>query len=79
MDHFEVFIKFATIWFWFYVFWFWGHDAYGILASQPGIELEGEVLTTGPLGKSHAHTYYRLQMSRFSPVYFMCVFEVVVQ
>ena len=32
------------------MFWFFGHEAYGILASQPGIEptpsaLEGEVLT----------------------------------
>ena len=40
-----------------FVFWFWGHDAYGILASQPGIEptlsaLEGEVLITGSPGKS---------------------------
>ena len=39
------------------MFWFLGADACGILASQPGIEpvppaLEGEVLTTGPLGKS---------------------------
>ena len=34
---------------------FFGHDACGILAPQPGIEplaLEGEVLTTGPPGKS---------------------------
>ena len=39
------------------MFWFLGADACGILASQPGIEpvppaLEGEVLTTGPLGKA---------------------------
>ena len=37
--------------------WFLGHRAYGILAPRPGIEpvpsaLEGEVLTTGPAGKS---------------------------
>ena len=37
--------------------WFFGRQACGILASQPGIEptpheLEGEVLTTGPPGKS---------------------------
>ena len=35
---------------------FFGHEAYGILATQPGTEpaapaLEGEVLTTGPQGK----------------------------
>ena len=59
--------------------WVSVHEACGILASQPGIELEGEVLTTGSLGKPHAHTYYRLQMSRFFPVHFMCVLEVVVQ
>ena len=39
------------------MFWFFGHEACGILAPQPGIEpappaLEGEVLTTGPPGKS---------------------------
>ena len=35
----------------------WAHETCGILAPQPGIELEGEVLTTGPLEKSHAQTY----------------------
>ena len=40
-----------------FMFWFFGPEAYGILAPQPGIEpappaLEGEVLTTGPPGKS---------------------------
>ena len=39
------------------MFWFFGCEACGILAPQPGIEptppaLEGEVLTTGPPGKS---------------------------
>ena len=39
------------------MFWFFGHEARGILAPPPGIEpsppaLEGEVLTTGPPGKS---------------------------
>ena len=38
------------------MFWFFGHEACGILAPQPGMELtlpalEGEVLTTGPPGK----------------------------
>ena len=37
--------------------WFLGHRAYGILAPRPGIKsapsaLEGEMLTTGPAGKS---------------------------
>ena len=39
------------------MFWFFGHEACGILAPGPGIKpplfvLEGEVLTTGPPGKS---------------------------
>ena len=39
------------------MFWFFGREACGILAPRPGIEpappaLEGEVLTTGPPGKS---------------------------
>ena len=39
------------------MFWFFGPEACGILAPRPGIEpappaLEGEVLTTGPPGKS---------------------------
>ena len=53
---FEVFIKFVAILFLFYVPVF-GHKADGILAPSPGIKpatpaLEGEVLTTGPPGKS---------------------------
>ena len=37
--------------------WFFGYEATGILAPQPGTEstplvLEGEVLTTGPPGRS---------------------------
>ena len=41
----------------FYVLFFFGHKACGILASQLGIKLilpalEGEVLTTGPAGRS---------------------------
>ena len=48
---------FATILLLFLCFWCFGHEACGILASQPGIEpapptLEGEVLTTGEPGKS---------------------------
>ena len=40
-----------------FMFWFFGCEACGILAPQPGIKLtppalEGEVLTTGPPGKS---------------------------
>ena len=44
------------------MFWFFGQEACGILASRPGIEpappaLEGEVLTTGPPGKSPGPMY----------------------
>ena len=40
-----------------FMFWFFGPDAYGTLALQPGLKpvspaLEGEVLPTGPSGKS---------------------------
>ena len=43
-----------------FMFWFFGPEACGILAPRPGIgpappTLEGEVLTTGPLGKSPSH------------------------
>ena len=39
------------------MFWFFGREACGVSAPRPGIEptppvLEGEVLTTGPPGKS---------------------------
>ena len=53
-------MEFVTILFLFYVlvffFFFFGHQVCGILAHGPGIEpnppaLEGEVLTTGRLGK----------------------------
>ena len=58
---FKVFIEFVTILLLFYVFWLFGHETCGILAPSPGIEpappaLEGEVLTTGPHGKSQ-HLY----------------------
>ena len=43
-------------------FQFFGNEAYGILAPQPGIEptppaLEGEILTTGPAGKSRKECF----------------------
>ena len=44
------------------MFWFFGHEACGIPAPRPGIEpaspaLEGEVLTTGPPGKSQDKSF----------------------
>ena len=58
----------------FGVFFFFGHNACGILAPQPGIEpappaLEGEVLTTGPPGKSLSHVLRKeyLVSSRSAP------------
>ena len=55
--HFKVFIEFITVLILFYVVFFSGHEACRILAPWPGMEptslaLEGEVLTTGPPGKS---------------------------
>ena len=40
-----------------FMFWFFGQEACGILAPRPGMEAtppasEGEISTTGPLGKS---------------------------
>ena len=51
---FKIFTEFITILLLFYVFDFLGHQAYEILAPQPGIELalEDEVLTNGLPGKS---------------------------
>ena len=42
--------------------WFFAREACGILVPRPGIEptapaLEGEVLTTGPPGKSEAWVF----------------------
>ena len=49
---FKVFIEFVTILLLFYV-WFFGYEACRILGPGPGIAaLKGEVLTTGPPGKS---------------------------
>ena len=73
VDHFlKVFIEFgyniASV---FLCFGFCGHEACGILASRPGMEpsppaLEGEVLTTGPPGKSVAlHSCSPLTSSAF--------------
>ena len=54
---FKVFIEFVTVLFLFYVWGFFGCEACEILAPRPGTEpaspaLEGEILTTGPPGKS---------------------------
>ena len=47
-----------------FMFCFWGHEAFGILAPQPGVEpalpaLELEVLTTGPPQKFPLLLIYR--------------------
>ena len=65
MDHFKVFIEFVTILLCF-MFWPLVYEACGILVPQPGIEptspaLEGEVLTTGPPGKSQVSILTWLQ------------------
>ena len=53
---FKVFVEFVTVLLLYYV-GFFDLEACGILTPQPGIEptpsaLEGEVLTTGPSGKT---------------------------
>ena len=53
----KVFLELVTIFLLRFMFWIFGHEACGISAPQPGIKpvlpaLEGEVLTTGPSGKS---------------------------
>ena len=61
---FKLSIEFVTVLFLFLCFdffFFFGHEACRILAPRPGIEptppaLEGEVLTTGPPGKSLKNT-----------------------
>ena len=42
------------------MFCFFGHEACGILAPQPGIELALEVLTTGPPGKSLEYRFLNI-------------------
>ena len=59
-----------TLLFLFYGFFFFGQEACGILAPQPGIEttppvLEGEVLTTGPPGKSLCLSFVRTFVMAF--------------
>ena len=59
---FLVFIEFVTTVVSVLCFQFFYHEACGILVPQPGIKptlpvLEGEVLTTGPPGKSLKGTF----------------------
>ena len=59
---FKVFIEFVTTLFLYFV-WFFGREACGILGPRPGIKpahpiLEGEILTTGPPGKSPDCCFY---------------------
>ena len=54
---FKVFIEFLLQYCFCFMFWLFGHKSHGILGLQPGTELSapklvGEVLTTGPPGKS---------------------------
>ena len=51
------------------MFWFFGHEAYGILASQPVIKpaapaLESKVLTTGLPGKSGGKYLFNILFKR---------------
>ena len=69
---FKVFIEFYSIVsiLWLVFFFFFGQEACGILAPQPGIEttppvLEGEVLATGPPGKSLCLSFVRTFVMAF--------------
>ena len=64
MPIFKVFIEFVKILLLFYVLIFFGCEACGIITSWPGIRpvplaLEGEVLTTGPPGKSWGYSFIK--------------------
>ena len=55
--YFLIFTEFVLLYCFCFMFWFFGPKACGIFVPQPEIgpaspELEGEVLTTGPPGKS---------------------------
>ena len=66
------------------MFWFFGQEACGILAPRPGIEpappaLEGEVLTTGPPGKSlflinlRGNSLFKIIMATMYPIMYAYV------
>ena len=62
---FKVLIEFATILLLFYVLVFWPGGMRN-LSSQPGIKptppaLEGEVLTTGPVGQAPSLPIFRFE------------------
>ena len=62
VDFFKALIEFVTPLLLLFTFWFFGCTACEILAPRLEIEpappvLEGEVLTTGPPGKSIAHMF----------------------
>ena len=65
----KVFIEYCFC----FMFWVFGHEACGISAPRPGIEpippaLEGEVLTTGPPGKSQESVFFSVHPHQtFSP------------
>ena len=65
----EVFLAFVTILLLF-VFWGFGHEACGILASQPEVEpaapaLGSIAVTTGPPGKSQDPSILQVKNKRF--------------
>ena len=58
-----------------FCFWFFGQEAYGVLAPGPEIKpnppaLEGEVLITGPPGKS-LHPAFQKILSLFIKINFL--------
>ena len=62
---FKVFTVFVTILLPYYVFGFFSQQACGILAPQPTPTLGGEVLTTGPPGRSHQYSFLTFRITMF--------------
>ena len=72
VDHFLKSLLHLLHYYFCFMLWYFGHQAYGILDPQPGIEhtppaLEGEVLTTGPPGWSLHMVFYCPIITPFIP------------
>lgn len=71
----------CTILLMLFMSWFLGHRAYGILAPRPGVKptpsaLEGEVLTTGPAGKSPAEFFWSSQFNKVEWREFVWIYKI---
>ena len=76
VDHFLKSLLHLLHYYFCFMLWYFGHQAYRILAPQLGIEptppaLEGEVLITGPPGKSLHMAFYCPIIAPFIPPLFL--------